>query len=75
MPKLKSAVKLDPTSRKLVNWYAEESLRDPADIINGIIAGNLSNLQREPHDDSPEHCRQYVEDAIRRRTGQKPKHS
>jgi len=64
-------VALDPLSEKLVRWYAEENERDIDDVVNGVIAGELGHLRGEIEsqmtDDSPEHVREYVLDAIQRR--------
>ncbi|MEY2510115.1 MAG: hypothetical protein QOE26_878 [Verrucomicrobiota bacterium] len=64
-------ITLDALSSKLVRWYAEENDRDPVDVANGVIAGELGHLREEEEsgftDDSPEHVREYVMDAIGRR--------
>lgn len=71
-------VVLDGKSTGLVKWYATQECREPADIINGVVAGELGHVRSEVEDkngsdDSPEHVRWYVTNAIRRRLGQKEK--
>jgi hypothetical protein len=61
-------IALDALSSKLVRRYAEENDRDTADVANGVIAGNLGHaLERGNFDDSLEHTREYVMEAIGRR--------
>jgi hypothetical protein len=64
-------VALDPLAVKLVRWYAAEQAREITDVVNGVIAGELGHVHEEVEsgysDDSPEHVREYVLEAIQRR--------
>lgn len=66
------AVILDALASELIGWYAKNNDRRPADIVNGLVAGNLAHLRRELDsqytDDSGEHIREYVMEAITRRS-------
>lgn len=50
---MKTAFKLDPYTTKLVNQYADTWLREPVDIVNGLVAGQLEHaFENEERDDS-----------------------
>lgn len=57
---------------EMVEWFAEKEHRDPADVINGVLVGNLEHAKNHGNcDDSLEHTREYVMGAIERRAGAK----
>jgi hypothetical protein len=64
-------VTLDALSSKLVRWYAEENGRDIADVVNGLLAGQLGHVREEIESeltsDSLMFIAEYVSAAIRRR--------
>ena len=64
-------ITIDARSSQLVRWYAKENEREIADVVNGVIAGELGHLRREIEseltDDTPAHIAEYVMDAIHRR--------
>ncbi len=61
-------ITLDALSSKMVRLYAAENDRSLEDVANGVIGGNLGHaMGRGNCDDSLEHTREYVMDAIGRR--------
>jgi hypothetical protein len=65
------ALTLDELATKLVQWYSAKKCRDPIDVVNGVLAGELGHLRSELespiHDDSEEHIDEYVVEAATRR--------
>lgn len=62
---------IDQLATKLVRWYAEMAARDPVDVINGCIAGEIGHIREEQErgfmDDSMDHLNESIVDAIHRR--------
>ncbi|MGI8436109.1 MAG: hypothetical protein ACR2NX_04295 [Chthoniobacterales bacterium] len=61
-------ITIDALSSTLVRWYVKENEREIADVINGVLAGELGHLHEEIEseftDASPEIIAEYVMDAI-----------
>jgi len=64
-------VTLDPVATKLVRGYAEEKDRDVADVVSGVLVGQIGHLREEEEshcqDDTGIHIEESVLEAIQRR--------